>query len=86
MPTIRPNSISDEQKRIARAYIDQLQAARIYPEKIVTELTPLVAFYPAEDYHQNYLKLHPMQPYIVINDAPKIQALKTRLPAMYVES
>ncbi len=73
----------DEQKRIVQAYIDQLQQAKIYPGAIVTQVTPLVAFYPAEAYHQNYLALHPMQPYIVINDMPKIEALKTKFPSMY---
>jgi peptide-methionine (S)-S-oxide reductase len=73
----------DDQKRVAEAYIAQLNAAKIYPAPIVTQLTPLVAFYPAEDYHQNYLKLHPLQPYIVINDIPKVEALKTMFPTIY---
>lgn len=74
---------NDDQKRVVQAYIDQLQAARVYPDRIVTQVTPLVAFYPAEAYHQNYLALHPTQPYIVVNDLPKVEALKTRFPAMY---
>jgi peptide-methionine (S)-S-oxide reductase len=74
---------NDEQKRIADAYIAQLQAAKIYSGPIVTQVTPLKAFYPAEAYHQNYLALHPMQPYIVINDKPKVEALKTMFPAIY---
>ena len=73
----------DEQKRVADAYIAQLQAAKIYSGPIVTQVTPLKAFYPAESYHQDYLKLHPNQPYIVINDMPKVEALKAKLPAMY---
>jgi peptide-methionine (S)-S-oxide reductase len=73
----------DEQKRVADAYIAQLQAAKIYPGPIVTQVAPLKAFYPAEAYHQDYLKLHPNQPYIVINDMPKVEALKAKLPAMY---
>jgi peptide-methionine (S)-S-oxide reductase len=76
----------DEQKRVAQAYIDQLQAAKIYPDRIVTQVAPLIAFYPAEAYHQNYLKLHPTQPYIVINDLPKVEALKTKFPAIYRDS
>lgn len=72
-----------DQKRIVDAYVDQLQKAKIYPGPIVTQVTPLVAFYAAEDYHQNYLKLHPMQPYIVINDRPKIDALKAKFPTLY---
>ncbi len=75
-----------DQKRVADAYIAQLQAAKVFPGPIVTQVAPLVAFYPAEDYHQNYLKLHPLQPYIVINDAPKVAALKTIFPALYRDS
>ena len=76
----------DGQKRVVQAYIDQLQKAKIYPGPIVTQVTPLVAFYPAENYHQNYLALHPNQPYIVINDIPKIEALKAKFPAIYRNS
>lgn len=72
-----------EQKRVIQAYIDQLRKAKIYPSPIVTQVTPLVAFYPAESYHQNYLALHPDQPYIVINDIPKIEALKAKFPAIF---
>ena len=75
-----------DQKRVADAYIAQLQSAKVFSAPIVTQVAPLVAFYPAEAYHQNYLKLHPMQPYIVINDAPKVSALKTMFPAIYRES
>ena len=74
---------SAEQKRVADAYIAQLQAAHVYPAPIVTQVAALAAFYPAEAYHQDYLKLHPLQPYIVINDAPKVAALKTMFPAIY---
>ncbi|MGI9024118.1 MAG: peptide-methionine (S)-S-oxide reductase MsrA [Burkholderiaceae bacterium] len=73
----------DDQKRVVEAYVDQLQKAKIYSGPIVTQVTPLMAFYPAEDYHQNYLALHPNQPYIVINDIPKVEALKAKFPAMY---
>jgi peptide-methionine (S)-S-oxide reductase len=73
----------DEQKKVADAYIDQLQKTKIYPGKIVTQVAPLVAFYPAEAYHQNYLNLHPNQPYIMIYDMPKLEALKTQLPTLY---
>ena len=51
----------------------------------MTEVVPLKAFYEAEDYHQNYLAIHPTQPYIVINDAPKVADLKKRFPDLYVE-
>ncbi|MGP1678609.1 MAG: peptide-methionine (S)-S-oxide reductase MsrA [Burkholderiales bacterium] len=75
---------SDEQKRIAETYIAQLQAARTFSRPIVTEVTRLQAFYEAEAYHQDYLAHHPDQPYIVINDLPKIAALKRTFPALYV--
>jgi len=72
-----------EQERIAKAYIAQLTAAKAYPAPIVTEVVPLKAFYPAEDYHQNYLASHTDQPYIVINDLPKLAALKQQFPQHY---
>jgi peptide-methionine (S)-S-oxide reductase len=72
-----------EQQRIARAYIAQLQAAKVFPQPIVTEVTALKTFYPAEDYHQNYLVKHPTQPYIMMYDMPKLAALKSELPALY---
>ena len=72
-----------EQKDVAQRYIAQLEAAKVFPRPIVTQVAPLDKFYPAEDYHQNYLALHPDQPYIVYNDLPKIDALKRVLPAMY---
>ncbi len=74
-----------EQERVAKAYIAQLDAAKAFPKPIVTEVAPLKAFYPAEDYHQNYLALHPDQPYIVYNDLPKLAALKSELPDLYVK-
>lgn len=75
-----------EQKRVAEAYIAQLQAARTFRRPIVTQVAPLKAFYAAEAYHQHYLELHPDQPYIVINDLPKIANLKREFPALYVGS
>ncbi len=74
---------NDEQQRVAQAYIAQLGAAKAFSRPIVTQLAPLNAFYQAEDYHQNYLALHPTQPYIVFNDLPKLEELKTRFPEMY---
>jgi peptide-methionine (S)-S-oxide reductase len=70
----------DDQARVARAYI-----AQIFGRSIATTVGPLPAFYAAEDYHQNYATLHPYDPYIVINDAPKVAALRKLLPAIYVE-
>ena len=76
---------NDEQKRIAEAYIAQLGAAKAFKSPIVTQVAPLTTFYPAEDYHQNYLALHPTEPYIVYNDLPKLEALKTQFPALYTK-
>jgi len=73
---------NDEQKRIAQAYIDQLDQAHTFPKKIVTQMTPLKAFYPAEEYHQNFLERNPNYPYIVYNDLPKLKALKQQFPAL----
>jgi peptide-methionine (S)-S-oxide reductase len=66
----------DDQKRIASAYIAQLQQAHVFNAPIVTKLEPLSGFYPAEDYHQDFLVLHPTYPYIVFNDLPKVDNLK----------
>ena len=74
----------DEQKRIAEAYIAQLDKAKIFRRSIVTKVVPLEAFYPAEAYHQNYAALHPNQPYIMFNDAPKVEHLKQQFPDLYV--
>jgi peptide-methionine (S)-S-oxide reductase len=72
-----------EQRRVAEAYVAQLTAAKAFPRPVVTQLSALTMFYPAEDYHQNYLALHPTQPYIVYNDLPKLEALKTQFPNLY---
>ena len=64
------------ERKLAQDYIAQLNAAKVYPKKIATTIEPLKAFYPAEAYHQDYLTLHPSQPYIVFNDLPKIENLK----------
>jgi peptide-methionine (S)-S-oxide reductase len=72
-----------EQKRIAEAYIAQLDKANVFPSKIVTQVVALQAFYPAEAYHQNYAALHPNQPYIMFNDAPKVAHLRQEFPDLY---
>ena len=77
---------SADQKRVADDYIAQLQAAGVFPGRIVTQVVPLKGFYDAEAYHQNYLDLHPDQPYIVINDLPKIADLQRQLPSLYVDN
>ncbi len=76
---------SDDEKRVAQAYIAQLQSAKVFSRPIVTEVSPLKAFYAAEAYHQDYLAHHPDQPYIVYNDLPKIANLKQQFPKLYVE-
>ncbi|MFL5556365.1 MAG: peptide-methionine (S)-S-oxide reductase, partial [Gemmatimonadaceae bacterium] len=65
------------------SYIRQLTAAKTFPRPIVTQVAKLRGFYPAEEYHQNYLEQHTNQPYIVINDLPKIAALKKQFPDIY---
>jgi len=72
-----------DQRSIARAYIRQLDAAQIYPKKIVTEVGELPDFYPAEKYHQDYATLHPYDMYIYINDRPKLRHLKEQFPEWY---
>jgi peptide-methionine (S)-S-oxide reductase len=75
---------SDEtQRKIATAYIDQLDKAKVFGQKIVTRVDPLKAFYAAEDYHQDFLVKNPRQPYIVKFDIPKVQNFKTTFPALY---
>jgi peptide-methionine (S)-S-oxide reductase len=76
---------SDEQKKVTDAYIAQLNAAKVYPKPIVTKVGPLEAFYAAEGYHQDYLTLHPNQPYIAYNDIPKVENLKKLFAENYTE-
>jgi peptide-methionine (S)-S-oxide reductase len=76
---------SDEQKRVAEAYIAQLNAAKIYGKPIVTKVSALQGFFPAEAYHQDYLTLHPNQPYIAYNDIPKVENLKKLFAENYTE-
>ena len=76
---------SADQKDVAERYVAQLDAAKLFPGKIVTELTPLKAFYPAEAYHQDYATLNPYSPYIARFDLPKIANLKGMMPEAYRE-
>jgi peptide-methionine (S)-S-oxide reductase len=76
---------SDEQKKVAEAYIAQLNAAKVYSKPIVTKVGPLDAFFAAEAYHQDYLTLHPNQPYIAYNDIPKVENLKKVFAETYLE-
>jgi len=74
---------TDDERRVAEAYIEQLTGAKVFKHKIVTQLTALQGFFPAEDYHQHYLEHHPNQPYIMFNDLPKIRNLKKQFPELY---
>jgi peptide-methionine (S)-S-oxide reductase len=77
---------NDEQKRVVQAYIDQLNQAHVFGKPIVTKLEAFAAFYPAEDYHQDFLVLHPTYPYIVYNDLPKVENLKRLFAEQYREA
>ncbi len=74
---------SAAQQQQARKQIGELTASRAYRDDIVTQVVPLERFYPAEDYHQNYLELHPYQPYIVFYDKPKLVELRKQFPSLY---
>lgn len=74
---------SDEQKRTVDAYIEQLNKSHVYPRPIVTQVVPLKQFWPAEAYHQNYAEENPDNPYIAINDAPKVANLHRMFPELY---
>lgn len=74
---------NEEQRAAALSYIRQLSAAHTFSAPIVTRLVPLQQFYPAEGYHQNYLELHPADPYIIRNDLPKLKQLRETFPALY---
>ena len=72
------------QKRIAQEYISQLENAKVFRGRIVTQVVPLNAFYPAEAYHQDYAARHPENPYIFFNDAPKVAHLREQFPNFYL--
>jgi peptide-methionine (S)-S-oxide reductase len=74
---------NEEQRKIAQSYIGQLNEAKAFKHKIVTEVTPLKAFYKAEEYHQDYVTHHPDQPYVMYNDLPKLTDLKKQFPELY---
>ncbi len=76
----------EEQKRIAQAYVEQLNKAKVFPRTIVTQVVALKAFYAAEAYHQDYAMNHPDEPYIAINDLPKVENLRKQLSDLYVSS
>ncbi|HLK93438.1 MAG TPA: peptide-methionine (S)-S-oxide reductase MsrA [Polyangia bacterium] len=74
---------SPDQKRVTDAYVAQLDRAKVFPDRIVTQVVPLPAFYPAEAYHQDYAAHHPDEPYIMFNDAPKVTHLRQLFPDLY---
>lgn len=76
---------NDEQKQIAQSYIDQLNASQVFDRPIVTQLNPLDQFYAAEDYHQDFIKRNPYNPYVVIHDLPQIARLREKFPELYQE-
>lgn len=76
---------NEEQERLAKAYIAQLDGQKVFSGKIVTEVTPLQAFYRAEDYHQDYAYYNPDNPYIQVCDRPKIDALKEQFPELFID-
>ena len=78
--------MSDEQKKTADAYIDQLNKAHVFGKPIVTEVAKYKAFFPAEAYHQDYAETHPNEPYILINDAPKVVNLRKQFPELYKDA
>jgi peptide-methionine (S)-S-oxide reductase len=70
----------EQQKKVAEAYIAQLNAAKVFDKKIVTQVAPLKKFYPAEGYHQDFVRRNPRQPYVVVNALPKVEKLKKQYP------
>jgi peptide-methionine (S)-S-oxide reductase len=74
---------NDQQEHIAEDYIKQLTRDKVFRDPIVTQVVPLKAFYPAEEYHQNFLERNPDNPYIVFNDLPKLAQLHKQFPALY---
>ena len=74
---------NEAQKQVALSYVDQLSQARVFSRPIVTQVVPLHDFYPAEEYHQNFLARHPHHPYILLYDLPKLRQLQRQFPALY---
>ena len=77
--------VNPDQRNVALAYIAQLEKAHVFSAPVVTRVEQFKGFYPAENYHQNYLALHPYDPYILINDRPKINELKRMFSDLYRE-
>ena len=77
--------MNDDQKKLAVEYIDAINKSKALPKPVATEVSALKEFYEAESYHQDYLKNHPNEPYVVYNDIPKLAALKQKFPDLYIE-
>ncbi len=75
---------NEEQRRVAQAYVDQLNGAKVFKHKIVTEIAPLKGFYRAEDYHQDFVAHNPTHPYVAYNDLPKISSLRKQFPEIFI--
>jgi len=76
--------VNEEQKKLANDYIDAINKSKALPKPVVTQVGPLTKFYEAEDYHQDYMRKNPKDPYIVAHDKPKVEDLKARFPELYV--
>ncbi len=76
---------SEDQKKLANDFIDAINKAKVFPKPVATQVVSLEQFYDAEDYHQDYMKKNPNQPYIVYHDRPKVAALKEKFPDLYIE-
>jgi len=79
----RSSRLRNRQKETARAYIEQLSRAKVFPPPIVTQVAPLREFYSAQEHHQNFLARHPDHPYIVYYDLPKLRALQEQFAGVY---
>ena len=75
--------VNNDQKKVAESYIKQLNQKKVFPNPIVTEVSALNAFYPAEEYHQNFIQHNPTYPYVVVHDLPKLEQLKKQFPDFY---
>ncbi len=75
--------VNSDQKKVAESYIKQLNQKKVFPNPIVTEVSALNAFYPAEEYHQNFIQHNPTYPYVVVHDLPKLEQLKKQFPDFY---
>jgi peptide-methionine (S)-S-oxide reductase len=74
---------NSDQKKVAGSYIKQLNEKKVFPNPIVTELSVLNAFYPAEEYHQDFIRHNPTYPYVVVHDLPKLEELQKQFPDFY---